>query len=434
MSKNFIEIEKFLEIYNDHENYPRNEDVAKYFQKSVSWVRSRASVIRKTGKSDIKERVMQGRPTLSQMAMLAERDKKYDEYASAEECIKDLRRVQKAFEFKFITRNFYRVEGKFSDATWNRYFGNFEEFRAQAGLQLSRHQRKLEREIAKHASHDHYRKYFEKEVLPWVDKYERPSVPGTIKTLMICSDLHDKEVDEFCLEVFIDSCRREQPDIIILNGDIFDLYEFSRFNIDPRRADVVGAFKFAKDRIFAPLRLACPDAQIDFIMGNHEFRLLRMLADNSPYLRILLSDVLDIGFAEIFGIEEYEINWTSKLDLAAYTKTDLKEELRQNYKIYFDCYAVSHEPDKHLMIKAGTNGHHHKAFLTSTSNIDNGDITWVQTPGMHRRDAEYVGRHNPWNCGFLKVVINTELRQVIQYPIQVHEIWAMVDGYFYSKK
>ena len=210
---------------------------------------------------------------IGQRAMLAERSKKYDSVATKEDCIADLRKAQECEPDKFITRNFYRIHGKYSEKTWNRYFGTMEEFRSQAGLQLSRTQRHLEKHIAKHASLDESRLFYRLEIEPWVNKYakfNRYKPDGSLLKVVIASDFHDIDVDLFVLEVLVDTCVVEQPDIIVLNGDIFDLYEFSHFDKDPRKINLKLRMEFVRDRIFKRLRAACPHAQIDLIIGNHD--------------------------------------------------------------------------------------------------------------------------------------------------------------------
>lgn len=353
--------------------------------------------------------------------------------ASKDECIADLRQLQIEHEDKFISRNFYRSKGSYSDSAWNCHFGTFKEFRRQAGLELTRQQQQLEVHTAKHAAYDHYLEFYSKQVLPQIDKYEKPpGLPGHLKTMLVCSDLHDIEIDEFCLSVFIDTCKREQPDHIVFNGDIFDLYEFSKYPIDPRHCDMKARFNFVKERIFGPVRAACPNAQIDFIMGNHEFRLIRHLADKSPYIRILMGDILDLSFSDVFGLDEFEINWYSKCDLKAFSPKDIENNLKKNYKIYYDCYVVCHQWDKGFGM-SGTNGHHHQVEVSSDYNVLKGPTTWVQTPGMHQLDAEYLDHTCKWNLGFLKVYINVETKNVIQVPISVHPDWAIVDGILYTK-
>jgi hypothetical protein len=370
----------------------------------------------------------------SAKAVISERDKKFDESATSEDCIEDLRSLQMKNPNGFITRNFYRVNGKYSDSTWGRYFGNFLEFRRQAKLELSRQQHALEKHIAKHASVDHYRDFFKQHVLPYHNKYQKKDKPNKIKTIIIGSDIHDEECDEFTLSVFIDTCKKKQPDIIVLNGDIFDCYEASGYSKDLRKMKLKERFSFVHERIFAPLRKACPDAQIDFIIGNHEIRILKMIADQTMALRVLLSDIVGLTFAQIFGVDKYQINMITKLDLGAFTKEDFKNEMKQNFRVYYGCYAVTHEPDERIRRSmSGTNGHHHAASFESNANLQLGSITWVQTPAMHYRDAEYLRTLSGWNMGFLEVVINTETKQVIQKIHQTHEDWTVIDGVFYER-
>ena len=371
----------------------------------------------------------------SEKALLSEKNKKFDESVTKEQCIEDLRALQLAEPDKFITRNYYRTNGTYSDGTWDRYYGTFAEFKKQAGLELNRGQQQLEKGVAKHASVDHYRKFYTEQVLPYYNKYPKDSRPSTIKTIMVGSDIHDIECDEFTLSMFINQCAIKQPDVIVLNGDIFDCYEFSKYSQDIRHVKLKERFDFVHQRIFGPLRDACPDAQIDFIIGNHEIRILRIMADQTPNLRVLLSDVMGLTFAHVFGVDKYQINLVSKLDLGAFSKKDMNNEMKQNYRVYFDLYAVTHEPDERIRRSiSGTNGHHHSASWVSDGNLTHGSITWVQTPAMHFRNAEYLRTFSGWNMGFLEVIINVEAKQVIQKIHQTHEDWTVIDGIYYERK
>jgi hypothetical protein len=370
--------------------------------------------------------------------LLSERSKKYDDRATEADCIDNLRALQEEHYGHYITRNFYREHGKFSDSTWNQFFGTFQEFRRKAGLELTRQQHAIERAIAKHSSIDHYREFYESEVLPYHDKYTKKGSPSFIKKILAASDFHDQEVCQFSLSVFIDTCIRMQPDVIVLNGDIFDLLEFGKYAVDPRHYDIKGRFDFVKDKIFAPLRTHCPNAQIDFIAGNHEMRLLKLLADKTPNVRILLSDVMNIGFAEIFGLDQYEINWASKFDLSAYSKSDMNNEIKKNYRIYYDTFAFAHIPDQRLKKSvSGSNGHHHSGIIESNTIVDTVThltkcLTWSQTPAMHVPDAEYLSNIPGWNTGFLEVTVNLELKQAIQKIHYTHGDWAEVNGIYYE--
>ena len=52
-----------------------------------------------------------------------------------EELITDLKRVQEANSEATLTRNFYRVHGKFSEGVWQGFFGRFSDFRKAAGME-----------------------------------------------------------------------------------------------------------------------------------------------------------------------------------------------------------------------------------------------------------------------------------------------------------
>lgn len=185
-----------------------------------------------------------------------------------EECIADLRQLVTSHPELSITRNFYRVHGKYAESVWGAWAGTFLEFKRQAGIELSRQQHQVERNVARHASVDHYRA-FSDERASYEGKYTKDN-PARFKTILVASDLHDKEIDPFFNRVLIDTARRVQPDVISLVGDVFDLPEFGKYTVDPREWDVIGRIKFAHDNIFSPLREVAPNSQIDLIEGNHE--------------------------------------------------------------------------------------------------------------------------------------------------------------------
>ena len=81
-----------------------------------------------------------------------------------------------------ITRIRFRGLTDISDATWSRYFGTFQEFKRAAGVDLNRHQHKIERNIAQHRV-DHYRQ-FNLERRDLGDRYNKPH-GNKIKTILL---------------------------------------------------------------------------------------------------------------------------------------------------------------------------------------------------------------------------------------------------------
>jgi hypothetical protein len=369
----------------------------------------------------------------AEIAVLSEREKKFDPNATADACIGDLRNVQERNPLKHITRNFYRIHGAYSDATWNQFFGTFLEFRRQAGLELSRNQHSLERKIAKHASLDVYRDFYTEVVLPYHEKHDKHKKSGgRFQTLLYGSDFHDMECDPFVLSVFIDTARRLQPDIISLGGDVFDLYEFSRFSIDPRQVKIVDRFRFVKTHIFGALRRACPDSQIDLIVGNHEFRILKLLADKTPAMRILLSDVMGLSLNDVFGVDEFDINLVAKLDLAAFSAEDSKDELRENFKVYHDALVVTHFKDLGFGI-SGLSGHTHRPSQEIFVNVPMGRCSWTNAGCIAETRAEYVDSRDKWANSFAIAHIDTQTKSVQVEHIIVPKDHVVVHGKRYER-
>lgn len=348
---------------------------------------------------------------------------------TADECIENLRSIAIANPEIAISRNYYRVHGRYAESVFSAHFGTFEEFKRQAGVKLTRQQHALERDVAKHASVDHYRA-ITLERQDWSDKYERPSA-SRFKTMLVCSDLHDTEIDLFYLRVLIDTAQRVQPDIIVLNGDVFDLPEFGKYGVDPREWDVVGRIKFAHEKILEPLRLVCPKAQIDFIEGNHEARMLRHLADATPAMRAVLSDLHGMTVSKLFGLERFEINYIAKADLTAWTKRDFSKELGNNYKVYFDCVMCHHFPYARQMGLPGVNGHHHSHQVWPAFSPVFGAYEWHQLGSGHKRSASYT-EGEKWHNGFALINLDSKTKSTTFDYIQITD-FAVSGGKWYER-
>jgi predicted phosphodiesterase len=369
--------------------------------------------------------------SLKDLALLSERAKKFDTNATKSDVVADLRDVARNHPDVFVSRNFYRVNGKYSEKTWNQFFGTMEEFRSEAGLQLSRHQRQLEKYIAKHAALDQFRNFYTEEVEPWVGKHEKPSVKDGIKKIAIASDFHDLETDLFCLSVFVKTCEREQPDIIVLNGDIFDQYEFSRFDRDPRKMDIRKRFEFVRDYIFTPLRTVCPNAQIDLTIGNHEQRILKLLSSRTPEM-IALMDLAGITLAQLLQLDQFEINLVSKMDLAAYTMPEIRNEIKRNFKVYYNTLAVNHVGEEDFGMCTIT-GHHHTPKLSTRVLQKSGSIWHLALGCMCKKDADYAQTKMGWQQSFAICHVDANAEQAVVNHVMFNDDFVVVNGFIYYR-
>ena len=133
----------------------------------------------------------------------------------------DIKRLAIEYPDKSITRLLYRKEGSYSTSEIEKEFGTFAELKRTAGLQHTRQQSQLLNQTARHVSTDHIRA-LNVERQDFGDKYRKPT-GRRYQTVMVCSDLHDIEMDKFWKRVFVDSVSRVKPDIICRGGCMFDL-------------------------------------------------------------------------------------------------------------------------------------------------------------------------------------------------------------------
>lgn len=419
---------RFVAVYNDVENYPAIADVATELGITIKTVRNKAGALRSQAKID------PDTPTLIKRSLtgdnpLSENPTMFRGDFTAEDCINELRRIAEIDPDQVVTRNYFRCHSTISESTWNRFFGTFEEFKRQAGLKLSRQQHAHERAIAKHASVDHYRALIERQ--DYADKYRRES-KSRFKTIIACSDLHDKEVDPFFLRVLIDTIGRVQPDDIALVGDIMDMAEFGKYGVDPREWDVVGRIKFTHDNILHPMREAAPAANIDYIEGNHEARLIKHMADATPALRAVLSDLHGFTVGKLLGLDAFQINYIAKADLSAFTKRDFERELANNYKVYYDTVLCHHFPHARNMGLPGVNGHHHRHQVWSAFSPIFGPYEWHQLGAGHKRSASYCeGEY--WHNGFCIINVDTHTKATAFDYVPVTD-FAVSGGKWYYRE
>lgn len=324
-----------------------------------------------------------------------------------------------------MTRAWYRDNSGIPDSTWMPVFGSWSGFKKAAWMAPDTTSVKLANQVAKHDMHDRYRRFQADEIRPYEDKYNKPT-GKRYQTIMVCSDVHDKHADPFSVYLFIETCKRVQPEVIAIGGDLFDFYEFSKYAQDPREFDLIGRIDWVHNEFLTKIREACPDAQIDLIGGNHEERLLKHLCDaQAQPMRVFLSDFHNFTFATLLGLDKYEINFICRQDLAAFNRGDQKKELQNNYKVYFNAFMVNHFPQGINYGLPGCNGHHHTHLVKNRHNLVYGPYEWHQLGCMKERRAVYC-QGEKWSNGFLIAHVDTQPKAPLAASV-VHEYIQITD-------
>lgn len=97
----------------------------------------------------------------------------------------------------------------------------------------------------------------------------------------LADDTLEPTHDEQALDVALQILRDVRPDVVILVGDNLDLPEMSKYLTTAPYQRTTQASIDRATRLCAELRAAAPEADIQWIAGNHEERLPRFIAQNA---------------------------------------------------------------------------------------------------------------------------------------------------------
>ncbi|WP_251569558.1 metallophosphoesterase [Parasutterella muris] len=160
-------------------------------------------------------------------------------------------------------------------------------------------------------------------------------------------------------------------------------------------------------------------------------RLIKHLAEATPALRAVLSDLHGFTISKLLGLDEYEVNYIAKADLRAWSKRDEEKELANNYKVYYDSFLVHHLPQARDMGMPGCHGHHHKHIVWSSFSPTYGTYEWHQLGCGHKRSASYC-EGEKWGLGFGLVHIDTKTKATNFEYIPVTN-FAIAGGKWYER-
>ena len=87
-------------------------------------------------------------------------------------------------------------------------------------------------------------------------------------TVVIASDIHIPFQDKAAVKAFLSYVKEKQPEVIVLNGDVLDMFMLSRFTKGEGR-NPLEEIKMCQ-ALLATLRSTCPNSEIFYVIGNHE--------------------------------------------------------------------------------------------------------------------------------------------------------------------
>lgn len=235
----------------------------------------------------------------------------------------------------------------------------------------------------------------------------------------ILSDIHVPYHSIKAITAVLDYYESKKPDALILNGDIIDMYQGSRFVRDPRKRSIAEELK-AMSELVSVLRdkLQCP---VYFKEGNHEERYDHLLFTKAK---------------EIVGVEEFELEAIIRKRIPDVTYIKDKRIIMIGGKNGKNGLSVIHghefgksffspvNPARGLFLRAKASalqGHQHQSSEHSEKDINDKLTTCWSTGCLSELYPDYA-KYNKWNHGFAEVFVHAD------GTYNVHNI-RIKDGY-----
>lgn len=206
------------------------------------------------------------------------------------------------------------------------------------------------------------------------------------RQVALIPDLHAPYHDEEALRAVCDLLAVEQPAQIIFLGDVADNSVLSKHRTHRRFNAMVNETNDAVVANFRRVREACPDAQIIFLPGNHDARVLYYAQDMAPEFDAVRPGRLpeedappepSLGFRQLWRLDELGIELVDEdWKLAQFGITP---ELTARHG-----YLTGNNSERKLLEKHGrsqVHGHDHRGSLTYRTKHDPLDIRVAMSCG-----------------------------------------------------
>lgn len=202
----------------------------------------------------------------------------------------------------------------------------------------------------------------------------------------VASDFHVPYHDKKAVETFINYCREVQPDMIVINGDLVDMYMLSRFAKGEGR-NPMSEIEEARE-ILATLRQDTK-ADIYYVIGNHEQRLEKTILTKAPELASLIEDVFSIFKLDEIGVKgvgtiTVNDNFVFKHGTLLGSKSGLSAIKEMENAYLSGATGHTHRLAKYIARKAG------RKFI------------WLETGCLCSMEPEYMLNPN-WQQGFAMI-------------------------------
>jgi len=238
--------------------------------------------------------------------------------------------------------------------------------------------------------------------LPESDAEEWPPyvMPRSASRVLVLSDVHIPYHDIHALTTAVNYGKEKNANAVLLNGDIMDMYQLSRFEKDPRKRRFSQELEDTR-QFLRWLKQELPNAKIYFKIGNHCERYESFLRIKAPELLDISEFRLDVllRFGEL-GIEMITDKRVIKLG---------KLNVLHGHEFGKSVFSPVN-PARGYYMRSKTNiiaGHNHQTSSHTEKDLNDNVVTAWSTGCLCELHPAYMPI-NKWNHGFAFIHVGAD--------------------------
>ena len=216
------------------------------------------------------------------------------------------------------------------------------------------------------------------------------NVKDSQQTIAVVGDIHAPYHDAKVINLVWKFLKETQPEYLILNGDICDFYQASKFDKDPARMAGLSEDIELTRKILATFRDILPDTKIILISGTHEHRWEKFLWSGVP----IVSNIGCLSIQQLYGLDKLEIEYVPYEKGLLINKVFLV--LHGNFTSIHSAYTAKRMYEKHGGCGMCNHTHRGGSFY-KTDRF--GTWGWWENFCLCRLDPDWIMNPN-WQHGF----------------------------------
>lgn len=219
--------------------------------------------------------------------------------------------------------------------------------------------------------------------------------------VLVLSDIHIPFHDLEALTTALEFGAAREPDVVLLNGDILDCYDISRFMKEQDRPSIVDEIQMGIE-FLALLREQFPAARIIYKLGNHEERMRNYILKNAPEFGNLEA----LEFHSLLQFDKYRIERVDRQIIKA-GKLNILHGHEMGESVFSPV-----NPARGMFLKAKANtlvGHYHQSSHHSEGDLNGNKVGVWSTGCLCSLSPEYRPfAYTKWKHGFAYVTVEAD--------------------------